>query len=70
MSTKSGPGWPSGWAVGEVKTDNPVKCPGCEVFMDEADMLGQAEHMLANHPEIIAERMKEDARLDGWVNDG
>jgi hypothetical protein len=46
-----------------------VRCPGCELELEESDMRAQAAHMSAEHPEIVAERLAEAARWDGWVND-
>jgi hypothetical protein len=46
-----------------------VKCPGCSSVRLEHDYAGQKAHLEAEHPEIVAERMAESRRLDGWVND-
>lgn len=46
-----------------------VKCPGCGLEMDEDDLRRQVGHMKEKHPEIVAERLVEAARWDGWVDD-
>lgn len=49
----------------------PIKCPGCDLELDEEDFNEQTAHMLAEHPDILAQRAVEDHRkLDGWENDG
>ena len=43
-----------------------VKCPGCNLSLPEEDFPAQAAHLLAEHPEIVAQRRAEDKRFDGW----
>ena len=47
-----------------------IKCPGCDLELDEDDLAEQDAHMTANHADIIAERRAEAARWDGWEADG
>lgn len=35
-----------------------ITCPGCDLQLPEFDHHGQSEHMIANHPEIIIERLR------------
>lgn len=46
-----------------------VKCPGCDLYLPQEDFPAQAAHLLAEHPEIVAERRTEDKRWDGWTDD-
>lgn len=43
-----------------------IKCPGCDLVLTEDDLYGQSEHMKQDHPEIVAERLAEEAAWDGW----
>jgi hypothetical protein len=45
-----------------------VKCPGCNKRLDENDLHNQRQHMLAAHPKIVEQRLRESARWDGWEN--
>lgn len=50
-----------------------VKCPGCNARRDEDDILGQREHMMAEHPEIVERRLvdagfERDERTGVWVD--
>lgn len=46
-----------------------IRCPGCELELAEDDLRGQEVHMIGRHPELVAERLAESARWDGWVDD-
>ncbi len=46
-----------------------IKCPGCELVVDEDDFAEQEAHMLAEHPDIVAKRQAEAARWDGWEDE-
>lgn len=41
-----------------------IKCPGCDLLLSESDGQGQVNHMTENHPEIIAERLREAGMHD------
>jgi hypothetical protein len=43
-----------------------IRCPGCDVELEERQLREQAEHMVEHHPEIVAERRAEAERLAGW----
>jgi hypothetical protein len=49
---------------------DPVKCPGCDLVLDEDEVIEQMEHMTAHHPEIVAARREAAARFDGWEDLG
>jgi hypothetical protein len=44
-------------------------CPGCGLELPEDDLAAQSAHMQTEHPEIIAERVAEAAKWDGWEQD-
>jgi hypothetical protein len=46
-----------------------IKCPGCALELPEEDFEGQRRHLLANHPDIISQRLMEHKRWDGWEQD-
>ena len=48
-----------------------MKCPSpsCEVDIADDDTAAQRAHLEAEHPEIIAERLAEFHRWDGWVDE-
>jgi hypothetical protein len=46
-----------------------IKCPGCDLELEEDELREQVVHMDAEHPEIVAQRRAESAAWDGWVND-
>jgi hypothetical protein len=43
-----------------------VKCPGCNLYLVEDDFEAQRLHMEKYHPEIVAERLAEPKKMDGW----
>jgi hypothetical protein len=55
------------WLFGD--RSNMTKCPGCRRWLPDNDWHGQRLHMETNHPNIIAERLAESARWDGWEQD-
>lgn len=46
-----------------------IKCDYCHTLAAPDDFVGQREHMLEHHPEVINQRQQEAARWDGWGND-
>lgn len=36
-----------------------IKCPGCDLLLPESSFQEQNQHMVSNHPDIIAERLRE-----------
>jgi len=36
-----------------------IKCPGCDLEVDELDLKAQVEHMNKVHPKIVEERLKK-----------
>lgn len=46
------------------------KCPGCDLLPGAEDLENQMAHMAERHPEIVAARRSDAARLDGWVDEG
>lgn len=46
-----------------------IQCPGCDTRMPSDDGWAQKLHMETEHPEIVAERLKELEKWAGWVND-
>jgi hypothetical protein len=54
-------------------TSTPVQlssCPGCGATLPEDDLQAQRAHMEEYHQDIIAERLAENGRWDGWEQDG
>jgi sarcosine oxidase delta subunit len=56
-----------------------IKCPGCDLELDEEDFAEQEAHMLAEHPDIVEQRLVESHFTrdpatgkweDGWAADG
>jgi hypothetical protein len=47
-----------------------VKCPGCPLELDEEDFAEQDAHMMAEHPEIVAQRVLDSKKWAGWEDDG
>jgi hypothetical protein len=43
-----------------------VKCPACDLWLDEDDFDTQRVHLLANHPGLVSRRLQEDRKWDGW----
>jgi hypothetical protein len=43
-----------------------LKCPACEHWEDEDDFDRQRVHLLANHPNLVRDRLEEAKRWDGW----
>ncbi len=48
---------------------NQVQCPGCDLVLDEDNVYDQMTHMKEKHPEIVAKRLIEAARWDGWEDE-
>ena len=50
-----------------------VKCPGCDTLLPAEDLRTQGEHLQANHPEIIEQRMLDAGfrrgRNGDWIDD-
>jgi hypothetical protein len=45
---------------------NMIKCPECDLYLDEDDFEAQRLHMADKHPEVVEERLAETRRFDGW----
>jgi hypothetical protein len=46
-----------------------IKCPACDHWEDEYDFDRQRVHLLANHPNLVRDRLAEHHRYDGWEQD-
>jgi hypothetical protein len=46
-----------------------VKCPACDHWEFEDDFDRQRVHLLANHPNLVRDRLVEHHRWDGWEQD-
>lgn len=59
------------WWTSDPTLMHVIECPAehCHHLAFEDDLQAQSEHMVAQHPDIVAARQAESARWDGWVND-
>ncbi|MBI2013745.1 MAG: hypothetical protein HYS87_02890 [Candidatus Colwellbacteria bacterium] len=48
----------------EVEVVKMIKCPGCPKELPEKDLQAQKQHMEAEHPEIILDRLSRAKLLD------
>jgi len=50
-------------------TTETEQCPDCELVLPADDLRAQSAHMLAAHPDTVADRQAESARWDGWEDE-
>jgi hypothetical protein len=46
-----------------------IKCPSCDLYLDEEDFEAQRLHMAREHPEVVEERLAESKKWDGWEDE-
>jgi hypothetical protein len=43
-----------------------AKCPACDLWLAEDDFEAQQLHLTEAHPDVVAQRLLESSRWDGW----